>query len=152
MMESEQIPPPPDAGDIVVFSVRKDTTCAECGSELFRSSLFILNEERNPLCLRQIRVHFPACSAQEAMEIAQHACRKYSGWVGRSAASKGFDPNAIRLAVVASVRHRFTNCDEQLVGDYDRQEARAMVRPEVEALLASWSRRQHSEESQQRDG
>ena len=242
MMESEQIPPPPDAGDIVVFSVRKDTACAECGSELFRSSLIMLNKERNALCLkcadldhleylsrgnatltrraskhsrlravvvewsrarkryerqgvlvepeaiekaeaeclqdaerrerqrdrrrtreteidhrfvaefaRQIRVHFPACSAQEVKEIAEHACRKYSGRVGRSAAAKGFDPTAIRLAVAASVRHRFTNYEELLLGGYDRQEARAMVRPEVEALLASWSRGQHSEESQQRE-
>lgn len=240
MMESEQIPPPPDAGDIVVFSVRKDTACAECGNELFRSSLIMLNKERNPLCLkcadldhleylprgnatltrraskhsrlravvvewsrarkryerqgvlvepkaiekaetecfedaerrerqrdrrrtreteidhrfvaefaRQIRMHFPACPAQDAKEIAEHACRKYSGRVGRSAAAKEFDPTAIRLAVVAFVRHRFTNYDELLVRGYDRQDARAMVRPEVEALLASWSR--DSEKSQQRE-
>jgi hypothetical protein len=242
-MESEQVPPPPAAGDIVVFSVRKDTACAECGSELFRRSLIMLNNERNPLCLkcadhldhleylsrgnatltrgasqhsrlravvvewgrarkryerqgvlvepeaiekaetecfedaerrerqrdrrrtretgidhrfvaefaRQIRMHFPASPAQEAKEIAEHACCKYSGRLGRSAVAKRFDPNAIRLAVVASVRHRFTNYDELLAGGYDRQEARAMVRPAVEALLASWSRGQHSEESQQRE-
>src|SRR4029077_19678891 len=42
---------------------------------------------------------------------------------------------AIRLAVMASVRHRFTNYDERLPGGYDRYEARAMVRLEVDALL-----------------
>ena len=78
---------------------------------------------------RQIRVHFPACSAKEVKKIAEHACRKYSGRVGRSAAAKGFDPTAIRLAVAASVRQRFTNYEELLLGGYDRQEARAMVSP-----------------------
>jgi hypothetical protein len=51
MTESEQIPPFPNAGDIVVFSVRRDTACAECGRELFRGSMIMLNKERNPLCL-----------------------------------------------------------------------------------------------------
>ena len=52
---------------------------------------------------RQIRRYFPASPAQEAKKIAEHACRKYSGRIGRSAAAKGFDPTAIRLAVAASV-------------------------------------------------
>jgi hypothetical protein len=39
------------AGDIVVFSVSRDTACAECGRELFRGSMIMLNKERNPLCL-----------------------------------------------------------------------------------------------------
>ncbi len=121
-MESEQVPPPPDAGDIVVFSVRKDTACAECGSELFRRSLIILNRERNPLCLK--------CADLDHLEYL----------------SRG---NAT-LTRRAS-QHRFTNYDELLAGGYDRQEARAMVRPAVEALLASWSGEQHSEESQQRE-
>jgi hypothetical protein len=241
MMENEQIPLSPDAGDIVVFSVSRDTACAECGRELFRGSMIMLNKERNPLCLtcadldhleylsrrnatltrraskhsrlravvvkwsttrkryerqgvlvdpeavqkaeaecfedaewrerqrdrrrtreaeidhrfvaefaRQIRMHFPGSPAAEAKEIAEHACRKYSGRVGRSAAAKEFDPTAIRLAVMASVPHRFTNYDELLLGGYDRYEARAMVRPEVDALLENWSTGRRSGEPPQR--
>jgi hypothetical protein len=228
-MQSEPIPRSPDGADIVVFSVKRDTACVECGRELFRGSMIMLNKERNPICLacadldhleylargnatltrraskhsrlravvvewsrarkryerqgvlvepeaiekaeaecledaerrererdrrrtreaeidqrfvsefaRQIRMHFPAAPAAEAKEIAEHACRKYSGRVGRSAAAKELDPAAIRLAVVAAVRHRFTNYDELLVGGYDRHEARAIVRPDVDALLEHW--------------
>ena len=99
---------------------------------------------------RQIRMLFPGSPARESKKIAEHACRKYSGRIGRSAAAKEFDPAAIRLAVVAAVRHRFTNYDELLLGGYDRHEARAMVRPEVEALLENWSTRAPSGEPPQR--
>jgi hypothetical protein len=51
MMESEQIPPSPDSGHIVVFSVRRDTAYAECGRESLRGSMIMLNKERNPRCL-----------------------------------------------------------------------------------------------------
>ena len=37
--------------------------------------------------------------------MAKHACEKYSGRVGRSAAAKSFDATAIDLAVKAHVRH-----------------------------------------------
>jgi hypothetical protein len=54
---------------------------------------------------------FPRCPAKEATHIAEHACRKYSGRILRSAAAKQLDPEAIRLAMIASVRHRFTDYD-----------------------------------------
>jgi hypothetical protein len=53
--------------------------------------------------------------------------RKYSGRVGRSAAAKRLDPEAIRLATIASVRHRFTDYDLLLLEGVDRGEARARV-------------------------
>jgi hypothetical protein len=37
-----------------------------------------------------IRANYPGCPAPEATEIAEHACRKYSGRVGRTAAAKEF--------------------------------------------------------------
>lgn len=40
----------------------------------------------------KIRKLFPRCPAQEEVKIAQHACRKYSGRVGRSSAAKDFEP------------------------------------------------------------
>ena len=63
---------------------------------------------------RAIRAQFPGCPAGEEAMIARHACRKYSDRVGRSAAARAFDPEAIRLAVAAHVRHVHTDYDELL--------------------------------------
>ena len=87
---------------------------------------------------RAIRAQFPGCPAGEETVIARHACRKYSGRVGRSAAAKEFDPEAIRLAVAAHVRHVHTNYDE-LLGEFgDRQSARESVHHQVAAILDRW--------------
>ena len=55
-----------------------------------------------------IREQYPGRPAKEATEIAKHACRKYSGRVGRTAAAKELSPDAIRLAVIAHIRHAHT--------------------------------------------
>ncbi|MGH7495204.1 MAG: DUF2293 domain-containing protein [bacterium] len=81
---------------------------------------------------------YPKCSPETAAKVAEHACRKYSGRVGRSAAAKHFDEQAIYLAVQAHVRHQLTNYDELLSRGYDRFEARAMVRDKVEHVLETW--------------
>lgn len=88
---------------------------------------------------REIRRLYSGCPATTAERIATHACRKYSGRVGRSAAAKQFDHDAIALAVVASIRHNETNYDDLLAAMYDRHEARAMVRPDVERILSEWA-------------
>ena len=66
--------------------------------------------------------------------IAEHACLKYSGRVGRSAAAKDFDKEAIRLAVIAHIRHAETEYDELLSKGYDRQAARVFVKEKVEQI------------------
>jgi hypothetical protein len=186
------------AQEIVVFILRSDSRCAECGEELLRGSFLRLEKER-PLCLgcadlehleylprgdaavtrrasrcsrlravavkwstsrrryeRQgilvepeairraeeesiadaderarrrsgraerteaeereclsafalaVRERFPGCPPGEDRRIAEHACRKHSGRVGRTAAAKVLDAEAIRLAVTAHVRHEQT--------------------------------------------
>jgi hypothetical protein len=85
-----------------------------------------------------IRRRFPSCPPAEADRIAEHACRKCSGRVGRSASAKQFEPAAIELAVAAAVRHRFTEYDGLLSRGMDRHEARALVRPAVEERLSQW--------------
>jgi hypothetical protein len=57
------------------------------------------------------------------VQIAEHACRKYSGRVGRSAAAKQFDEQAIQLAVVAHIRHRYIRYDELLFKGWDRMKS-----------------------------
>ncbi len=82
--------------------------------------------------------NYPGCPPSSARRIAEHACRKYSGRVGRSAAAKQFDPDTIRLAVAAAVRHEFTNYDVLLLAGHDREEARSVIREKVEGVLNAW--------------
>ncbi|CAN5649132.1 hypothetical protein BH23GEM9_BH23GEM9_32990 [soil metagenome] len=76
--------------------------------------------------------------ADEAMAIAEHACLKYSGRVGRSADAKEFAPQAIDLAVRAHVRHRHTPYDSLLGGGLDRHEARFAVAEETDIVIERW--------------
>ncbi|MBE0544921.1 MAG: DUF2293 domain-containing protein [Verrucomicrobia bacterium] len=81
---------------------------------------------------------FPGCPANEAARIAAWTCRKHSGRVGRSAAAKEFDPPALKLAVIAHIRHEHTRYDELLMKSGNRQLARAEVRPKIEEMLGRW--------------
>jgi hypothetical protein len=86
-----------------------------------------------------VRKQFPNCPAGEEAQIAQHACRKYSGRVGRSAAAKELNAEMIRLAVIAHIRHVHTNYDRLLSEHADRQSARQQVMGNVMQLMARWS-------------
>jgi hypothetical protein len=89
---------------------------------------------------REMRRLFPGCPADRAEAIARHAGMRRSGRVGRTAAARALDPEAITLAVVASVRHEDTRYDELLMSGVDRAEARDHVRPDVDRVLESWRR------------
>jgi hypothetical protein len=86
----------------------------------------------------RVRELFPGCPAGREREIAEHACRKHSGRIGRSASAKAMDEEAVRLAVVAHVRHRETGYDELLARGYDRWEARISVEEAVRSVLQRW--------------
>jgi hypothetical protein len=81
---------------------------------------------------------FPGCPAGRAEAIALHAGTRGSGRVGRSAAGRALDPDSVRLAVVASVRHEDTSYDELLMSGVPRAEARALVEPDIDRMLATW--------------
>src|SRR6476661_41802 len=87
-----------------------------------------------------IRRLFPGCPEQEAIAVAEHACLKHSGRVGRTADAKRFDPEMITLAVRAHVRHVHTDYDQLLGSGWERHEARDRVLPQVDRVLESWSR------------
>jgi predicted CXXCH cytochrome family protein len=70
--------------------------------------------------------------------IAEHACQKYSGRVGRSATAKAFDKSAVNLAVKAHIRHKMTEYDELLFRGFDRYEARDIVEEKVYDILDKW--------------
>jgi hypothetical protein len=84
---------------------------------------------------QRVRELFPACPTGRERAIAEHACRKYSGRIGRSAAGKSLDEEAIRLAVTAHVRHTETLYDELLAGGEERREAREQVKEDVLVAL-----------------
>lgn len=224
-------PAGPAPAEIVVFRLRKESQCAECGKELFPGS-FLRMEEKRPLCLgcadlahleylprgdtavtrratkystlravvvrwsntrkryerqgilaqpeairraeeeslgdaelrerrrereslrreaederyvaavaEKLKGLFPGCPPGEAEAIAEHACAKYSGRVGRSAAAKEFDPAALRLAVIAHIRHEHTQYDRLLAETGDRALARAEVSAAINSVLAKWERK-----------
>lgn len=105
-----------------------------------------------------IREQFPQCPAGCADEIVARACSKGSRRVGRSAMGRALNPDAIRWAVGAHIRHNHTAYEmlleqakaearylavdrEDYYEEMDRayEEIRDEVYPEVQALLAEWA-------------
>jgi ribosomal protein L14 len=86
----------------------------------------------------EIRCRYPGCPQDRAEEIAHHAFTRGSGRIGRTAAGRDLDPEALNLAVAAAVRHVDTPYDELLMGGMDRLDARAHVRAEVEQVMTGW--------------
>ena len=87
---------------------------------------------------KEITRLYPGCPPRRAQAIATHAATRGSGRVGRSAAARALDPEAIRLAVVASVRHNDTGYDELLMSGMPRDMARERIRPAIDRILNTW--------------
>jgi hypothetical protein len=81
---------------------------------------------------------FPRCPRGRAQAVATHAAVRGSGRVGRSAAGRALDAQALELAVAAAVQHEDTHYDELLMSGVDRADARAEVRDEVARVLDGW--------------
>jgi len=86
----------------------------------------------------RVRELFPGCPSGTGVAISEHACLKYSGRVGRSAAAKSLDEEAVRLAVIAHIRHAETDYDKLLMGGYERWDARREVEGAVGQVLDEW--------------
>jgi hypothetical protein len=99
-----------------------------------------LDREHVARFARRMRELFPNCPAGTEHAIAEHACLRYSERVGRSTAAKALDEEAVRLAVVAHVRHAKTSYDELLARGCDRQEARRQVAHQIQSILECWQR------------
>jgi hypothetical protein len=85
-----------------------------------------------------IRNLFPGCPPSRADEMARHAATRGSGRIGRSAAARALHPDAVHLAVTASVRHIDTEYDQLLMSGVDRATARRHVGQRVEHVLRAW--------------
>jgi hypothetical protein len=84
---------------------------------------------------------FPGCPPERAEAIARHAGQRSSGRVGRTAAGRALDPEAVTLAVAASVRHLDTPYDKLLMSGVPRSEARSRIQPDVQERLDGWRHR-----------
>jgi hypothetical protein len=97
-----------------------------------------LDAEFQDRLAQEIRRLFPGCPAERAVAIAEHTGMRGSGRVGRSAAGRALDEDAIVLAVVASVRHQDTSYDSLLMAGMPRDVARDEVRPAIDRVLTTW--------------
>ena len=98
----------------------------------------ILDKEYVKRYSEQMRRCYPHMPSGLEVKIAEHACLKYSGRVGRSEAAKRFDEESITLAVVAHVRHTKTAYDDLLMRGMDRHDARTLVREKIDRVLEQW--------------
>lgn len=110
--------------------------------EMRRGQALLRRAELDDEYIRRFAAHvremYPNCPKGRETLIAEHACRKYSGRVGRSEAAKNFDSKAVRLAVVAHIRHQETDYDELLSSMVERSAARSKVRDAVTEILKLW--------------
>lgn len=98
----------------------------------------VLDKEYVKRYSQEIRRCYPRMPTGFEAKIAEHACLKHSGRVGRSEAAKRFDEESITLAVVAHIRHTRTDYDELLMRGIDRHEARSLVRDRIDRVLEQW--------------
>ncbi|WP_042800769.1 DUF2293 domain-containing protein [Streptomyces sp. C] len=86
----------------------------------------------------EIRRLFPGCPADRARAIAAHASLRGSGRVGRTAAGRALDEQAVSVAVRAAVRHTDTEYDALLMAGVPRFAARARLAARIDAILDGW--------------
>jgi len=96
------------------------------------------DEELVKRMAERIRQLYPGCPAREAERIARHTAARGSGRVGRSSAGRALDEEALRLAVVAFIRHNHTNYDELMMQGVDRASARHKVSEQIDRLVSDW--------------
>ncbi len=85
-----------------------------------------------------IQQMFPGCPPEEARNIAAHASVRNSGRVGRTAAGRRLEEEALTAAVIAAIRHRHTRYDRLLMSGFDRKSAREAVRDDIDRVLELW--------------
>ena len=87
---------------------------------------------------KAIRKRYPNCPKGREKAIAEHACEKYSGRVGRTADAKQFDATMIDLAVEAHIRHTETDYDNQFNKGKSKRVIRLEVKLDIHSVLSRW--------------
>jgi len=83
-------------------------------------------------------VLYPQCRLPEASQIAAHTALRGSGRVGRSAAGRALDDQAVHLATRAWIRHQHTDYDRLLMQGVPRDDARQQIASQVENVVQRW--------------
>jgi len=81
---------------------------------------------------------FPGCPSGEAWAIAAHTAVRGSGRVGRTSAGRALQEQAVTAAVVAAIRHKYTDYDQLLMEGYSRMDARHIIRDAVDRVVQRW--------------
>jgi len=81
---------------------------------------------------------FPRCPSGEAREIATHTTVRGSGRVGRTSDGRALEAEAVTAAVVAAIRHKYTDYDQLLMEGYSRMDARHIIRDAVDRVVQRW--------------
>jgi len=97
-----------------------------------------LDQEYVKSFAERVREFFPGCPRNREKIIAEHACLKYSGRIGRSESAKQLDKKAVYLAVIAHIRHYETTYDELLSKGYEKYLAREMISEKVAEACNLW--------------
>jgi hypothetical protein len=92
------------------------------------------------LMTEAILKQFPGCPSGEARAIAAHTTVRGSGRVGRTSAGRALEEEALTAAVVAAIRHKYTDYDQLLMEGYSRLEARQIIRDAVDRVIERWCR------------
>lgn len=87
---------------------------------------------------KQIKRYYPHIPSGLEAKIAEHACLKHSGRIGRSRDAKRFDEEAITITVAAHARHAETEYDELLMRGIERYDARRIVAAKLNQVLEKW--------------
>jgi len=123
---------------------RAERECTEDAEERARErarSAEMRQEQDRELVARmmdRLRVLFPGCLPREARAIAEHTGKRGSGRVGRTAAGRKLEEQALTAAVAAAIRHTHTNYDALLAGGLDREPARGRAADRVNTILEAW--------------
>ncbi|MFK7786873.1 MAG: DUF2293 domain-containing protein [Crocinitomicaceae bacterium] len=124
--------------------VKAQESCAQDENEraLKNEKAAIKRAEQDKIYIAEfskaIRQFYPNCPKNREVEIAQHACEKYSGRVGRTAKAKEFDKKMIDLAVEAHIRHAETNYDNQFGRGKTKRMIRTDVKQDITMILRKW--------------
>ena len=86
-----------------------------------------------------VLAQFPRCPRERALRIAEHTGARSSGRIGRTSAGRALDPDAVRLAVIAAIRHEDTNYEDLLMSGVTRAGARDLVRDDIDREMTSWA-------------
>ncbi|MFA6567232.1 MAG: DUF2293 domain-containing protein [Victivallales bacterium] len=100
----------------------------------------VIDREYIGLFAKKIIDLFPSRPKGREIEIAEHACQKYSGRIGRSSMAKELETKAVRLAVIAHIRHAETKYDELLLAGRTKETARAAIKEHLDKVLKKWER------------